>query len=312
MKRYEWKQIVADYFSFSVRERWAVLVLLLLIIILFVLPEYLPEPKEQLVVADSLVQAAIRSWDTLDQRNAGATKYVSSPNRLPADKIRRFPFDPNQIGLEDWLQLGLPPKTAHTILNYRHRGGRFRTGTDLARIYGIPPDLAQELIPWVRISPPGLITVNRSALPDSSRVFHRKRAAPEAVKISVNTADSAGWMALRGIGQKLAGRIVNFREKLGGFYSLQQVGEVYGLQDSVFQLIRPDLVLDSMPLRQLAINTASLEALAAHPYIRFAIARAIVAYRQEHGAFRSLEELASIHLITPGQLEKIRPYCKLN
>lgn len=308
MKRQEWRQVVTDYFSFSVRERWAVLVLLALIILLFVLPDYLPAPGDQPVVVDSLVLTAIRRWDSVDQRRTVVRKSGPDAYRPTAIKSKRFPFDPNQIDMEQWLQLGLPEKTAHTILNYRSKGGRFRKAEDLARIYGMPAILARELIPWVRIES----VVGEKSPPAGPRNAPGTQFAQrtESLKLPINSADSLAWMSLRGIGEKLAGRIVNFRNRLGGFYSLQQVGEVYGLKDSVFQQIRSSLVLDPVPVRQLSLNAATLEELAAHPYIRFPIARAIVAYRQEHGAFRSVEELSAIHLISQEQLEKIRPYCK--
>lgn len=308
MKRQEWRQIVTDYFSFSVRERWAVLVLLALIILVFLLPDYLLESKEKPMVADSLVLSAIRRWDSVKQQKSVVRAYSSETSRPPTGQSKRFPFDPNQIDLQQWLLLGLPEKTAHTILNYRSKGGRFRKAEDLARIYGMPVTLSRELIPWVRIEAGG----QEQTIPSRPRDPARTPFTPPAasLKLPINTADSVAWMGLRGIGEKLAGRIVNFRNKLGGFYSLEQVGEVYGLKDSVFQQIRSSLVLDPAPVRQLSLNTASLEELAAHPYIRFPIARAIVAYRQEHGLFHSVEELAGIHLINAALLEKIRPYCK--
>lgn len=310
MKQQEWKQIITDYFSFSVRERWAVLILLALISLLFVLPDYLPEPKDRPEVADSLVLTAIRRWDSLDQPKVAGRKYPPMTFGSSAGNSKRFAFDPNQISLEQWLQLGLSEKTAQTILHYRSKGGRFRRPEDLARIYGMPAPLAAELIPWVRIAP-GL--QERAISPRHRDTAGSVVARPEAARsrqLSINAADSVAWLGLRGIGEKLAGRIVNFRNKLGGFHSLEQVGEVYGLKDSVFQQIKTNLVLDPIPVRQLSINSASLEELAAHPYIRYNIARAIVVYRQEHGAFRSVEELSVIHLIGAEQLEKLRPYCK--
>lgn len=310
MQRREWKQIVTDYFSFSVRERWAVLVLLTLIIIVFVVPDHIPEPQDAPVAADSVTLSVIRRWDSLDQQQSAAVKSSARGFPPPAVKTARFPFDPNKIGLEEWLRLGLPVKTAHTILNYRNKGGRFRRAEDLTRIYGMPGKLAAELVPWVRISPGDQGKPTATTPPDSlSRKAPKPRSA-EALKVPINAADSLAWIALNGIGPTLAGRILNFRNKLGGFYSLRQVGEVYGLKDSVFQSIQQNLVLDPRPLRQLSLNSAGVEELAAHPYIRLAIAKAIVAYRQQHGAFHSVDELGAIHLISAAQLEKIRPYCK--
>ncbi|MEJ0079640.1 MAG: helix-hairpin-helix domain-containing protein [Puia sp.] len=77
----------------------------------------------------------------------------------------------------------------------------------------------------------------------------------------VNLADSIAWSNLPGIGEKLASRIIHFREKLGGFYQLDQVAETYGLPDTTFQKIKPYLRIHSVPLHQIDINTATKEIL---------------------------------------------------
>lgn len=66
---------------------------------------------------------------------------------------------------------------------------------------------------------------------------------PNYTTIDINTADTTAFIALPGIGSKLANRIVSFRSKLGGFNSVEQIREVYGLKDSVFQLIYPMLTV---------------------------------------------------------------------
>jgi len=115
---------------------------------------------------------------------------------------------------------------------------------------------------------------------------------------------------LPGIGSKLAARIVNFRDKLGGFYSVDQVGETYGLADSTFQKIKGSLQL-SGSVKKFNINTATKDELKIHPYIKWNLANAIVEYRNQHGAFKSLDELKNIVLIDEVTFEKIVHYLSL-
>ncbi len=128
-------------------------------------------------------------------------------------------------------------------------------------------------------------------------------------KVLINQSDSAAWEALPGIGPKLAARILSYRSKLGGFHSIEQVGETFGLPDSVFTRIRPFLVADAqnMPAK-LDLNHASLEELQAHPYISFQLAKVIVAYRKQHGPFSHKSDLQKIALITPDLFIKLEPY----
>src|SRR5262249_21223 len=106
----------------------------------------------------------------------------------------------------------------------------------------------------------------------------------------------------------LASRIINFRQRLGGFYSTEQIKEIYGLQDSVFQKIKNLLRLGNVITKKININTASKEELKSHPYIRWNLANAIVEYRNEHGNFTSVSDLRNIAVITDEAYEKIVHY----
>jgi competence ComEA-like helix-hairpin-helix protein len=103
-------------------------------------------------------------------------------------------------------------------------------------------------------------------------------------------------------------RIVNFREKLGGFYSVDQLAETYGLPDSTYQLIRPRLICRNAVVRKININDASVEELKNHPYIKWNLANVIMQYRKQHGPFKSIEQLEQLLLVTKEQLVKLLPY----
>ncbi|MEI9908827.1 MAG: helix-hairpin-helix domain-containing protein [Bacteroidota bacterium] len=126
--------------------------------------------------------------------------------------------------------------------------------------------------------------------------------------IDINTADTTAFISLPGIGSKLAARIVNFRDKLGGFYSISQVGETYGLPDSAFQKVKQYLKLENAFVKKININTATVDELKAHPYIKFAIANPIIAYRKEHGPFSKVEDVKKMMTITGDIYNKISPY----
>jgi DNA uptake protein ComE-like DNA-binding protein len=132
----------------------------------------------------------------------------------------------------------------------------------------------------------------------------RKKAEP----FDINSADTSAFIALPGIGSKLAARIVLFRDRLGGFYEVEQIREVYGLQDSVFQKISPLLKCNGNNVRKININDAEKEVLKGHPYIRWEIANALVAYRDQHGSFHSAEDLGKLENIDRDALKKIMPY----
>jgi competence ComEA-like helix-hairpin-helix protein len=134
---------------------------------------------------------------------------------------------------------------------------------------------------------------------------------PKYTVVDINTADTSAFIALPGIGNKLALRIVNFRDKLGGFYSIDQIGETYGLPDSVFRKIKPFLKFETNLVKKFNINTATKDEMKSHPYIKWNLANAIVEYRNQHGNFSSLEDLKKVSLITTEVFDKIKFYLAL-
>ena len=139
-----------------------------------------------------------------------------------------------------------------------------------------------------------------------------RRTAKFFTETDVNLADSNAWSRLPGIGEKLASRIIHFREKLGGFYQLDQVAETYGLPDTTFQKIKPYLRIHSVSLHQIDINTATKEMLMSHPYIRWPLARSIIEYRVQHGSFHSVSELLQLAQMDSAKFEKLKPYLIVN
>jgi DNA uptake protein ComE-like DNA-binding protein len=201
------------------------------------------------------------------------------------------------------MRLGLPPRTVKTILKYRSKGGRFYKPGDLERIWGLPPGFYDRVKTYIVITP-----VSNKTPVTVPILAEKKKKIPQPV--SVNEADTTDFIALPGIGSKLAARIISFREKLGGFYSIDQVGETYGLPDSAFQKIRPYLA-NAGTVRLMDVNTATADELKDHPYFRWNLARAIVAYRNQHGPFKELSELKNISVIDEATYQRIVHYLHL-
>lgn len=138
----------------------------------------------------------------------------------------------------------------------------------------------------------------------------RAPVAPQS--IDVNEADSLDWLQLPGIGPMYTRRILRFRAKLGGFHDLNQIRETYGLPDTTFERIKPYLELRGRPQPWINLNTADLETLSAHPYISQALARHIIAFRQQHGGFQQEMDLKQVRLINDSLWRKLVPYIIIN
>jgi competence protein ComEA len=219
-----------------------------------------------------------------------------------------FLFNPNTAELNELIKLGISEKAATVIIHYREKGGKFRRPEDLARIYSISKELYGRLRPYVRIPIEQKVTrqyPRRDTLAYKPAYTKNVRALQS---IEINHAAQAEWESLPGIGAKLALRILTFREKLGGFLNIEQVKETYGITDSVFNIIRPMLLCRNPSIRQFDLNSITIDELKEHPYFRGKIAYAIIRYREQHGEFKSLEDLKKLQVIDEVIRIKIEPY----
>jgi DNA uptake protein ComE-like DNA-binding protein len=130
--------------------------------------------------------------------------------------------------------------------------------------------------------------------------------------ISLENANSAALEKMPGIGPVLSVRIIKYRDKLGGFYEVDQLREVYGLSDSVFSEIAPLLRLSGNNIKKIDINSASEEELRKHPYIQWKLARQLIKFREAHGSFEEVKDLEEIWGLDRDRLKKLIPYLVFN
>ena len=129
--------------------------------------------------------------------------------------------------------------------------------------------------------------------------------------IHINRADSAHLLPLPGIGPVFAGRIVKYRELLGGFVRIDQLCEVYGIPDETLDLIRDRIELDTSEIRKILLNSASFRDLLRHPYLGLEEVKSIVNYRDYKQDISSLMELRQNRVLPDSTLERIGPYLDL-
>jgi DNA uptake protein ComE-like DNA-binding protein len=300
-----WRKKILPFFLFNRKERRGIYILLLIITGMWMIPWYFSSPVSPISVDELIIIEQAR--DTLLERENTTRKFkaIFSPKSL-------FFFDPNTATESDWKQLGLQEKTIATLQKYLSKGGRIRKPEDLQKIYGFPEEAYKKLGPYIRLNEARVTDKKNDTKKFQDRQPYTSKPK-EIQRVFINQADSTQWEALPGIGPKLASRIILFRTKLGGFISVQQVAETYGLPDSTFQKIKPFLDADNVGLpNALDINRASQEDLQAHPYLSYQLAKLIVAYRNQHGPFKQKEDIRKLALMTPELFTRIAPYIVTN
>lgn len=245
------------------------------------------------------IQVDLQLLDTIPEAPKQATfAQAARPDSL-------FLFNPNTAEKEALLALGLPERTVNTLINYRNKGGRFFRKEDLKKIYGVEEAWYELVADYIHLpKPPGKSDYRAKYAKDKPRYPYKPKPP---VQVAINTADEETWAKLRGIGPVLSSRIVKFREKLGGFYSIEQVQQTYGLPDSTFLAIKDQLKLQQPP-RKLYINQLDTEKLAQHPYISWKLARVLVNYRRAHGPFPDQASMRNIYILEEETLTRLAPY----
>ncbi len=257
------------------------------------------------------------SDDAIPQRTKQKRRFVERKfnhlNEQKKDKL--FFFDPNNVSFDSLVLLGLSKKTAQNWTKYLAKGGKFKSKNDLKKIYGISGDWFDHVESYIRIGEQRSTVRNESAKSIDITNNRKEQVAYNpghvknlSVRLDINEASQEDFMQLRGIGQSLSKRIIKYRESLGGFYAVSQIGEVYGLQDSVFQLLKSQLFVNEAKLEFLPINTLTVNELARHPYIDLNMAKKIERYRLQHQGIDNAESLKKIYTINPNEIEKLLPY----
>ncbi|AHM59939.1 DNA uptake protein-like protein [Flammeovirgaceae bacterium 311] len=311
-----WLRYIRNFFGFTRGEAKGFSVLAILLILVYaawfiyrILPVAPYEPLADQRQLDSLVRVLEAADTAVVYRQPGlAAEEAPQPQEL-------FPFNPNTVSYDSLLRLGFTPALARRLENYRSKGGRFRKKEDLQKLYGLPRELYLSLEPWMQLpEQPAPPAANRSTAArggENTPAVPYPKPAPAAANFDLNKADSMQLLSVRGIGPVLSGRILKFREALGGFVEAEQVREVWGLPPEAADalLARAYLPPDSEP-QYLEINTADASRLARHPYINRKQAEWLVAYRSQHGPYRQASDILNIHTLDESFVNKLKPYLR--
>ena len=161
-----------------------------------------------------------------------------------------FEFDPNTVSFEDLCCLGFSQRQAEVILNYRSKRGKFRSANDFAKMYVVDSLTFERLEPYIKIA-----------------------------KIDLNRADSTALLGLKGIGPYYAHKILEYRQRLGGYFTtLEQLTEIEGMDEERIAGFTESVELSAPPFH-FDVFAAEKPALECHPYIGPYAAKGILRYK---------------------------------
>lgn len=233
---------------------------------------------------------------TIENKNSG--KHVNSKKEYPTQDQNisiNEAFDPNSSSASSLIEMGIPKVVSRNIAKYLEAGGRFYTTDDIKKIYGMDSSLFSKLEPYLQIEENENTKVSASSL--------RKTR----ISIDLNSSTAEELMQIKGIGPSFSNRIIKYREILGFFDNVQQLKEIYGIDEEKYLQIK-DQVFCGVAMPGLNINQLEAYELGKHPYLDYKTAKIIIAYRNQHGLYSELDDLRKIVIINDSTLNRIKPY----
>jgi competence ComEA-like helix-hairpin-helix protein len=252
----------------------------------------------------------LKKFIQIEKKEKGFKPFAKNeiPKSYDTPILNPIAFDPNTADVNTLLQNGIPQHVANTIIKYRSSGAIFQVKEDLKKIYILKEDIYQKIEPFINIIPQEKKGVTKTFGTNSD--FSKIEKEEVNIIIDINNSSAEDWQKLRGIGPSFSKRIVAFRERLGGFQTIAQVGETYGLPDSSFQKIKSQLQPSSI-LQKINLNQATESELKTHPYISWNQAKLICSYRKMHGKYKDVNELLQIGTFKKEWLEKVAHYLEI-
>jgi len=291
-----------NFFNISATDQRGIWFLLTILIIVqttrYILPFYFNDhllPSEQELVYLDEWQKSLKK--VTQDNPAYYSSKVENKLILPLEL-----FNPNDYLQEDWEKLGFTEKQASSIIKFKNAIHGFKKPKDISKLYCVPKDYFNQLEPFIN-------------LPRGDEKFIQKIS--EATKsqksvsiIELNSADSLELLKIRGIGPYWAKRILRFRNQWGGFYQKEQLLNIKGFPDSLYQLVNEKVSVDSMKVERIPINSISLEELNKHPIGWYGVAKTIVNYRDQHGPFQAFSDFKKLYALKPEKIELLVHYVK--
>jgi DNA uptake protein ComE-like DNA-binding protein len=311
--------------DFSIEEAksafWFVIFLLILVIS-YNLYSLLSLKEQSTIVIEE------NKWESLPEQKEFENKYNykfenSNFSKNTYSNKPKFLFDPNKASESDFNKMGFPKYIANSIINYRNKGGKYKYKEDLLKIYVMKANIYEEFEPYISLpskfnnksdfeentklfdlSEPKSITNINTPFEKNNKPDSYSKKSIKLSKFDINTADTTQLKLLKGVGSGYASRIIKYRELLGGFANIDQVGKTYNLPPEVLEEIKKWAYIGSS-VKKIKINEVDI---IKHPMIKYNQAKAIIAFRKEHGKFTGADDLAKVKALDQETIQAFLPY----
>ncbi|MFV8359364.1 ComEA family DNA-binding protein [Flavobacterium sp. LS1P3] len=221
----------------------------------------------------------------------------SKVDSMKVDKNRKLPkmylFNPNFITDYKGYKLGMSVKEIDRLLAFRKQNKYVNSPKEFQNVTKISDSLLNVMAPYFKF--PDWVN-NKKEFKEFKKYPNQAFAKKEKiVLIDINQASKEDLIKIYGIGEAISLRILKQKESLGGFVSMEQMKDVWGLSPEVIENLNTHFKVSVLPnFKKIDINNASLKELSQFYYFRYALAKEIVTYRSMRGNINNIEDLTKI------------------
>ncbi|WP_339918642.1 helix-hairpin-helix domain-containing protein [uncultured Flavobacterium sp.] len=272
---------IKSYFAFSAEQRTGIVILFTIIIILQSVYFFVDFNTTQPVSSNKQKWLAMQSKiDSLKELNP---KYI----------VKTYPFNPNFITDYKGYKLGMSVLEIDRLLDYRKENKYVNSAKEFQAVTQVSDSLLNAIAPYFKF--PDWVKNkmnNKGYVKYENKAFAKKE---KVALIDINLATQEDLIKIYGIGEVISLRILKLKESLGGFVSMEQMNDVWGLSPEVVENLNSHFKVYALPLlHKIDINNASLKEISQFSYFRYALAKEIVTYRSMNGDIKNVEDLIKI------------------
>lgn len=289
----------SEYFIFSREQRKGIFVLFGIIIVLQLLyffgnfnalAKKFPEKKKWLAL-----QSQIDSMK-MEEKNESPKIYL---------------FNPNFITDYKGYKLGMSVQEIDRLLAFRKENKYVNSSKEFQNVTQVSDSLLDAIAPFFKF--PDWVN-NKKQFKVYGKYSNKAFAKKEKIVfIDINQATQKDLISIYGVGEAISLRILKLKESLGGFVSMEQMNDIWGLSPEVIENLSSHFKVSAMPnLKKIDINNASLKELSQFSYFRYPLAKEIVTYRSMNGDIKNIEDLTKIRGFPVDKAKIIALYLNFN
>jgi len=134
----------------------------------------------------------------------------------------------------------------------------------------------------------------------------------DVIKLNINSCDTTDVKGIPQFGSARALKLIEYRDRLGGFHSLSQISEVFILKEIEIEFLEQYFYIKSSDVKKIKINCATYEELKKHPYFDAYLAKQVIKYREKQGRIHDIQEFQRATNAYGSLVEKLRPYLEFD